>query len=624
MIGGAVQEKSGTLEYLAADLKAVLFTLSFAGLGIYRLHRPRLQSGAETVARVTASLDCEQILFRPRGQAGRRARSARSSTRHASGRTSASAASPRGGGRACRRRTARGRGGDRQRRDDDERQSGSSGIVSPGSRPSSTARVIAAEPKRARTSSSAASSAPPAWVERQRELARRSCSRFATRRRRASARAARSSASRPRAAPAPREDRRASRASDCGSVCERVAREKSAKRRRRTTVRPTRPAARMRRVTRSTRPTSAASTARASAASGRARAATPIEPRRRPGSTRRGSRLCASACSCRPTRGRAARRARLGDAATSPTVRSRTSELRAPSPGRHPRARSTGSGWRNASSPSGGTTRRPSGLATPLATLARNFVARDADRDRQPDLIAHVAAQPRRDLGRRAADALEAAHVEERLVDRQPLDERRRVLEDAEDRLAGVDVGREARRHDDRVRAQAARLSAAHRRPHAECLGLVARRQHDAGADDHGRPRRPGSSRCSTDAKKASTSACRIVRGRHEHMFARSGACVGRIAGGKGGRRVDRPLRPRARGNARAAQPEVGAARAGRAGVDDRGARLPDRGARGGGAARGDRPQRPRLRAAGAETPPGCVRRLRRAGGSAGASTPSR
>ena len=63
VIGGVVQEKSGTLEYLAADLKAVLFTLSFAGLGIYRLHRPRLQSGADTVARVTASLFCEQILF---------------------------------------------------------------------------------------------------------------------------------------------------------------------------------------------------------------------------------------------------------------------------------------------------------------------------------------------------------------------------------------------------------------------------------------------------------------------------------------------------------------------------------------------------------------------------------
>ena len=39
-----------------------------------------------------------------------------------------------------------------------------------------------------------------------------------------------------------------------------------------------------------------------------------------------------------------------------------------------PHSRSTGSGRRKASSPSGGTTSRPSGLATALATLARNFV----------------------------------------------------------------------------------------------------------------------------------------------------------------------------------------------------------------------------------------------------------
>jgi hypothetical protein len=39
-----------------------------------------------------------------------------------------------------------------------------------------------------------------------------------------------------------------------------------------------------------------------------------------------------------------------------------------------PQSRSTGSGWRKASSPFGGTTSRPSGFATPLATLARNFV----------------------------------------------------------------------------------------------------------------------------------------------------------------------------------------------------------------------------------------------------------
>ncbi len=39
-----------------------------------------------------------------------------------------------------------------------------------------------------------------------------------------------------------------------------------------------------------------------------------------------------------------------------------------------PHSRSTGSGCRKASSPPAGMTSRPSGLATPLATFARNFV----------------------------------------------------------------------------------------------------------------------------------------------------------------------------------------------------------------------------------------------------------
>jgi len=60
--------------------------------------------------------------------------------------------------------------------------------------------------------------------------------------------------------------------------------------------------------------------------------------------------------------------------ATSPTVVSpRSWSFRAvtrPTP----HSRSTGSGCRNSSSPSTGTTSRPSGLATPLATLARNVV----------------------------------------------------------------------------------------------------------------------------------------------------------------------------------------------------------------------------------------------------------
>ena len=95
-----------------------------------------------------------------------------------------------------------------------------------------------------------------------------------------------------------------------------------------------------------------------------------------------------------------------------------------------PHSRSTGSGCRKSSSPSGGTTSRPSGLATPLATLARNFVRA------MPTVIGRPTCSCTARRSRTAicsgvpAMPLHAADVEERLVDRQPLDERRRVLED--------------------------------------------------------------------------------------------------------------------------------------------------------------------------------------------------
>ena len=93
-------------------------------------------------------------------------------------------------------------------------------------------------------------------------------------------------------------------------------------------------------------------------------------------------------------------------------------------------------------------------------------------------------AQAGGDLDRGAGDAPQAADVEERLVDRQPLDERRGVVEHLEHRLAGVGVGLEPRRHDDGVGAQPPGLAPAHRRAHAERLGLVAGGEHDAAADD--------------------------------------------------------------------------------------------------------------------------------------------
>ena len=117
----------------------------------------------------------------------------------------------------------------------------------------------------------------------------------------------------------------------------------------------------------------------------------------------------------------------------------------------------------------------PSGLATALATLARNLVR----------AMPTVIGRPTCSRTRRAqALAISVgvpeirsmpARVEEGLVDRQALDQRRGVLEDLEDRLARLRVGLEARRHHHGLGAEPARLGGAHRGPDAVGLGLVAR-----------------------------------------------------------------------------------------------------------------------------------------------------
>ena len=196
---------------------------------------------------------------------------------------------------------------------------------------------------------------------------------------------------------------------------------------------------------------------------------------------------------CAPARGGAGRRRGPSSAtsavspscATSPTVViPRSCSLLAVT-GPTPHSRSTGSGWRNASSPSGGTTSRPSGLATPLATLARNFVRAT------PTVI---GSPTRSRTSRRSRAAISVGVPETRCSPRtsrnassidMPLDERRRVVEDPEHGLARLGVGRHARRDDDRLRAETARAPAAHRGADAERLGLVAGGEHDPAADDH-------------------------------------------------------------------------------------------------------------------------------------------
>lgn len=60
---GPDKEKGGTLEYLAPNLKDAFFTLTFKGLGIFKLAPEKVESGSENIRRVKAELYCEEIKF---------------------------------------------------------------------------------------------------------------------------------------------------------------------------------------------------------------------------------------------------------------------------------------------------------------------------------------------------------------------------------------------------------------------------------------------------------------------------------------------------------------------------------------------------------------------------------
>ena len=174
-----------------------------------------------------------------------------------------------------------------------------------------------------------------------------------------------------------------------------------------------------------------------------------------------------------------------------------------------PHIRSTGSAWRKASSRPRHD-EQPVGLGHGAGDLGQELGAGDADADRQAHPFAHRAAQPDGDLRRRARRAPQPAHVEERLVDRDAFDERRRVVEHLEHRLAGGGVGGQVRFDEDGVGAQPPGDRPAHGGAHAVRPGLVAGAHHHARADDHRAAAQLGWSRCSTEAKKASRSAWRI------------------------------------------------------------------------------------------------------------------
>jgi T4-like virus tail tube protein gp19 len=60
---GEDREKSGTLQLMTPNLRETLFTLSFSGLGIYKLARAEQAAGSDAIRRVTASMYCQTISF---------------------------------------------------------------------------------------------------------------------------------------------------------------------------------------------------------------------------------------------------------------------------------------------------------------------------------------------------------------------------------------------------------------------------------------------------------------------------------------------------------------------------------------------------------------------------------
>jgi phage tail-like protein len=63
------KEKGGTLEYMSANMKDVLFTLTFHGLGVFKLTPEKVEAGSENIRRVKAELYCHQLTFAPGGGA---------------------------------------------------------------------------------------------------------------------------------------------------------------------------------------------------------------------------------------------------------------------------------------------------------------------------------------------------------------------------------------------------------------------------------------------------------------------------------------------------------------------------------------------------------------------------
>ena len=131
---------------------------------------------------------------------------------------------------------------------------------------------------------------------------------------------------------------------------------------------------------------------------------------------------------------------------------------------------------------------QPIGFRHSTGHLGEELGAGDANGDVESHFVAYPLTQPDGDVDRRARNTTQATDIQKGLVDREALDQRRRLFEHVEDRSARRGVGRESRLDHDGLRTGLTGPETAHRRPHPERLGLVTGRQHHTATDDHRPP----------------------------------------------------------------------------------------------------------------------------------------
>ena len=210
----------------------------------------------------------------------------------------------------------------------------------------------------------------------------------------------------------------------------------------------------------------------------------PADCARRRVRTTRGSRFQASAENFSDAARPSSRSSARGETAAScPMVCTSIAASRALVAGPTPHISSTGSACRKFSSRAGSTTTSPSGFATCEAILARCLV-----RATPTEIGSPSSARTRRrivggDRGRRPEQMRGAGDVGEGLVDRDPLDQRRKIAEHPHRRIAEPLILGKMPADEDQLGTQLARRPPRHAAAHAERLRLIRRREHDPAAD---------------------------------------------------------------------------------------------------------------------------------------------